>query len=142
MLEDGKYGYHVKASKSHIIVNEKYQVKAKQILQGSKVAITTKWHQHLGWVIGCKTFKESYIKELVSKRCEELTNYRKLQRQPQAAYAAFTSGYKHNFSYFMQSVNCISYFVSPVEKLIKEKMIPVLFDGFPISEEFRNSPPL
>ena len=25
----------------------------------------------------------------------------------------------------------------PVEKIIKEKLIPALFDGFPISEEFR-----
>ena len=27
--------------------------------------------------------------------------------------------------------------MSPVEKIIKEKLIPALFDGFPISEEFR-----
>ena len=25
----------------------------------------------------------------------------------------------------------------PLEKIIKEKLIPALFDGFPISEEFR-----
>ena len=30
--------------------------------------------------------------------------------------------------------------MSPVEKIVKKKkMIPVLFDGFPISEEFRKS---
>ena len=33
----GKFGYQVKASKSHIIVKEKYQDKAKQIFQGSKI---------------------------------------------------------------------------------------------------------
>ena len=27
--------------------------------------------------------------------------------------------------------------MSPVEKIIKEKLIPALFDGFPVSEEFR-----
>ena len=27
--------------------------------------------------------------------------------------------------------------MSPVEKVIKEKLIPALFDGFPFSEEFR-----
>ena len=37
----------------------------------------------------------------------------------------------------MRTINCISYFVSTVEKIIKEKLIPALFDGFPISEEFR-----
>ena len=54
-----------KASKSHIIVKEKYQDKAKQIFQGSKITITTKGHRHLRSVIGGKTFKESCIKELV-----------------------------------------------------------------------------
>ena len=63
--EGGKFGYHVKASKSHIIVKEKYQDKAKQIFQGSKITITTKGHRHLRSVIGGKTFKESCIKELV-----------------------------------------------------------------------------
>ena len=36
-----EFAYHVKASKSHIIVKEKYQGKAKQIFQGSKITITT-----------------------------------------------------------------------------------------------------
>ena len=57
--------------------------------------------------------------------------------QPRAAYAAFTSVYKHKFSYFMRTINCISYFMSQVEKIIKEKLIPALFDGFSIQEEFR-----
>ena len=64
--EGWKFGYHVKASKSHIIVKEKYQDKAKQKFQGSKITITTEAHRHLGSVIGSKTFKESYIKEFVS----------------------------------------------------------------------------
>ena len=119
-------------------MKEKYQSKAKQIFQGSKITITTEGHRYLGSVIGSKTFKKSYIKELVSKWCEELTKLSEIAKtQPQAAYAVFTSGYKHKFSYFMQTINCISNFVSPVENIIKEKMIPALFDGFPVSEEFR-----
>ena len=40
----------------------------------------------------------------------------------------------------MRTINCISHLISPVEKIVKKKkMIPVLFDGFPISEEFRKS---
>ena len=100
--EGGKFGYHVKASKSHIIVKEKHQDKGKQIFQGSKIIITREGHRHLRSVIGSKTFKESYIKELVSKWCEELTKLSEIAKtQPQAAYAAFTSGYKHKLSHFM-----------------------------------------
>ena len=57
--------------------------------------------------------------------------------QPQAAYAAFTSGYENKFSQFMWTINCISYFMSLIEKVTKEKLILALFDGFSISEEFR-----
>ena len=90
-------------------------------------------------VIGSKTFKESYMKELVSKWCEELTKLSETEKtQPQAAYAAFTSGHKHKFSDSMQTIKCISCSMSSVEKIIEEKLIPTLFDGFPISVEFRN----
>ena len=118
--EGGKFGYHVKASKSHIIVKEKYQDKDKQIFQSSKITITTEGHRYLGSVIRSKIFKENYIKELVSKWCDELTKLSEIAKtQPQAAYAAFTSGYKNEFSYFMQTIHCISHFMSPVEKIIK-----------------------
>ena len=89
-------------------------------------------------VIGSKTFKESYMKELVSKWCEELTKLSETEKtQPQAAYAAFTSGHKHKFSDSVQTINCISCSMSSVEKIIEEKLIRTLFDGFPISVEFR-----
>ena len=88
--------------------------------------------------VGSKTFKESYIKEFVSKWCEELTKLSEIAKtQPHTAYATLTPGNKYKFSYFMQTINCISSFMSPVEKTIKEKLIPALFDGFRISEEFR-----
>ena len=77
-------------------------------------------------------------KRTCSKWREELTKLCEIAKtQPQDAYAAFTSGYKHTFSYFMRTINCISHFMSPVEKVIKEKLIPALFDGFPLSEKFR-----
>ena len=60
--EGEKFGYHVKASKLHIIVKEKYQDKAKQMFQRSKIIITTEGHRHLRSVIGSKTFKKSYKK--------------------------------------------------------------------------------
>ena len=92
----------IKASKSHIIAKEQYQDRAKQVLQGSKITITTEGHRHLGSVVGSRTFKERYIRELVSKWCEELIKLSEMAKtQPQAAYAAFTSGYKNKFSHFM-----------------------------------------
>lgn len=62
--EGGKFGYHVKASKSHIIVKEQYQEKAKQTFQGSKIKITAD-HRHQDSVIGTKIFKGSYVLTLI-----------------------------------------------------------------------------
>ena len=37
----------------------------------------------------------------------------------------------------MRTINCINNFISPIEKIIKEKLILALFDGFRIPEKFR-----
>ena len=37
----------------------------------------------------------------------------------------------------MRTSNYISYIISPIEKIIKEKLIPAFLDGFPLTEEFR-----
>ena len=60
--ESGKFGYHIKASKSHITVKEEYQDRAKQIFQGNKITITTGRHRQLRSAIGSKTFKKKSYK--------------------------------------------------------------------------------
>ena len=37
----------------------------------------------------------------------------------------------------MRTINCISYLMFPIEKIIKEMLMSALFDGFPILVEFR-----
>ena len=67
--------------------------------------MTSVTYRYWGLVVGSKTFKESYMKELVSKLCEELTKLSETEKtQSQAAYAAFTSGHKHKFSDSMQTI--------------------------------------
>ena len=39
----------------------------------------------------------------------------------------------------MRTIKDISNFMSPVKKIVREKLIPALFDGFPIYVEFRKS---
>ena len=107
--EDGKFGYRIKASKSHIIVKEQYQEKAKQIFPWSKIRIITEGHRYLGSIIGSKVLKGSYINTLIAKWCEELTQLPKFtMKQPQAAYAAFTSWYKHKFPFFMRTIRALA----------------------------------
>ena len=53
----------------------------------------------------------------------------------QAAYSAFTSGYKHKFTFFMGTIENIRL---PLDKVIKQKLIPALFNDFQISKELRS----
>ena len=62
--------------------------------------------RHLGAVIGSDTYRHQYTTEKVKNWCDEietLSHYAK--SQPQAAYAAFTHGQQHKFSYFMRTIS-------------------------------------
>ena len=73
---------------------------------------------------------------MVSKWCEEITVITKTH--PQAAYSAFTSGYKHKFTYFMRTVENIENSILLLDKVIKKKLIPAFFNDFHMSEEMRS----
>ena len=95
---------------------------SKTDISRKQITTTTEGHRFQGSVIRSKTFKESYTKELVPKWCEELTKLSDITKtQLQFTYAAFTSGYKHKFTYYMGTINCISNFTPAVEKIIKQK---------------------
>ena len=55
-----------------------------------------------------------------------------------ASYSAFTSGYKHKFTYLMRTIENIENFMLLLDKVIKQKLIPALFNDFQISEELRS----
>ena len=134
--EGKKFGYNVNAKKSYLIVKEQYKGKEKEIFEDTNIKVSTEGHRHLGSVTGSKQFSENYISSLITQWCEEITELSLIARtHPQAAYSAFTSGYKHKFTFFMRT---IENFMLPLDKVIKQKLIPALFNDFQISEELRN----
>ena len=56
--------------------------------------------------------------------------------QPQAAYAAYTKGYRSKFTYFLRTIEGFEEFLEPVDNLINDKFLPILFgnDYFVISK--------
>ena len=134
-----KRGYYVNAKKSYLIVKEQHKDKAKEIFKDTNIKISTEGHRHPSSVIGSKQFIENYISSLISQWCEEITELSLIAKtHPQAAYSAFTSGYKHKFTYFMRTIENIENFMLPLDKVIKQKLIPALFNDFQISEELRS----
>ena len=94
--EEGKiFGYNINAKKSYLIIKEQYKDKAKGIFEDTNIKISTEGHRHLGSVIGSKQFSENDISSLITQWCEEITELSLIAKtHPQAAYSAFTSGYK------------------------------------------------
>ena len=57
----------------------------------------------------------------------------------QAAYSAFTNiSYKHKVTFFMRTIENIENIRLPLDKVIKQKLIPDLFNDFQISKELRS----
>ena len=59
------------------------------------------------------------------------------RNNPQAAYYAFTSDYKHKFIFFMRTIKNIGNIMLPLDNVSKQRLIPALFNDFQISKELR-----
>ena len=76
---------------------------------------------------------------MITHWCEELIELSLIAKtNPQAPYSAFTLGYKHKFTFFMRTIENIENFMLPLDKVIKQELIPALFNYFQISEELRS----
>ena len=132
--EGRKYGYYVNQTKSCLILKDSnQQSRARQIFQDKDITIELDGHRHLGAVLGTAEFRDSYIKNLVNEWCGIMNNLVEFAKsQPHAAYSAFTHGVRHKFTYFMRTIEEMSEHLAPVDDIITNKFIPVLF-GCPIS---------
>jgi len=120
-----KFGYHPQASKSYLIVKEKFQNHAENIFIDSNVQLTVTGEKHLGAVIGSKSYKENYVEQKVKLWIEEISMLSKIAlTEPQAAYTCFTSGYKHKLTYLMRTIPNISELLTPLDEIILNQFIP------------------
>ena len=130
-----KYGYFPKASKSHLIVKDQYELKAIETFAGSNVNLTTSGQRHLGAVIGSESFKKDYVNNLVSdwrKQLEKLSLIAEME--PQSAYAAFVFGFKSKLTYFIRTIPDMNDLLIPLEETIRSRFIPALTGGYQCSD--------
>jgi hypothetical protein len=98
-------GYYPKASKSWLVVKEDRVDAAREIFADTDINITSEGRVYLGGFVGSKESRENYAKELVKKWCEQLMMLSKIaQSEPQAAYAAFVSGFQHKLTYYIHTL--------------------------------------
>ena len=133
-----KVGYFPKAKKSWLIVKpEKYET-AKDVFKTTKLNITKEGKRHLGAVVGTEEYKIEYVNTKVNEWVKELKFLSKIATfYPQAAYCAFTSGYRQKFNYIIRTIPNISHLLQPVENIIRQEFIPSLFEGRSCTDEER-----
>ena len=56
-----KYGYYPQASKTILIVKERFEGKAKAIFGKRWIEISTRGERHMGAVVGSKRFKDCFV---------------------------------------------------------------------------------
>ena len=131
-------GYHPKASKSWLIVKENRLAEAKKTFSGTNINITTDGKKYLGGFIGTNESRDVYSKELVDKWVEQLCTLSNIAKsEPQAAYAAFVSGFQHKLTYHIHTIPNLTTKLTPLDHVIDQKFIPAITDGHVCSEDER-----
>ena len=94
-----KIGYFPKACKSWLVVKEDKLQEAEEIFAGTEIKITAEGRRYSCGFVGTEAGAHKYVGELLEEWLEELKNLTTIARtEPQAAYAAFTSGFKHKIT--------------------------------------------
>ena len=133
------YGYYPNATKTWLIVKEDHLEEAKAQFNNSGVSITTDGKRHLGAAVGTSQFVSGYVQHKVIEWVNEVERLSSIAvTQPHAAYAAFTHGLKHKWTYLIRTIPNIDDQLQPLEDVIRHKFIPSLTGQSALSDETRD----
>ena len=89
--------------------------------------ITTEGNKHLGAALGSNDHREQFVKDKVAEWVKEIECLSSFALTvPHASYSAFVHGIRHKWTYVMRTIEGISDLLLPLEKVIREKLIPAL----------------
>ena len=121
------YGYHVNATKTWLIVNESILEEVTTLFEGTGVAMTVEGRQHLGAAIGTPAFIQNYAQKKMAGWVKEVEHLSSIAiSQPHAAYAAFTHGLIHKWTYLSRIIPNLEELFKPLEDTIRQQFLPSL----------------
>ena len=135
-----KLGYNPNAAKSWLVVKPHTEVCAREVYmyEGTNINITTEGRKYIGGFIGSESGSGEYAEELVSSWCEQLKVLSKIAKtKPQAAYAAFVSGFKYKLTYYIRTVPNIKQHLVQLDALVDQVFIPEITDSHICSADER-----
>ena len=138
VLYGPKLGYNLNAARSWLVVKPHTEVCAWEVFERTNINITTEGRKYLGGFIGSESGSGKYAEELVSSWCGQLKVLSKIAKtEPQAAYAAFVSGFKHKLNYYIRTFPNIKHHLGQLDALVEQVFIPAVTDGHICSADER-----
>ena len=119
----------------------KYVAAAKLAFSNMSVVISVDGQRHLGAAIGHRDYIATYVTSKVQAWCNEVKRLAEVADIfPHAAYAAFTYGHGSfsRWSYLMRNIPDIADLLQPLEDVIHQCFIPILFGRLPCSSTERD----
>ena len=124
-----KFGYFPKATKCWLIVKPDKFEAAKSAFDGTDINVTCEGQRHLGAVLGSRSYLEEYVGNKVETWVQEILKLSEFaMSKPQAAYAAFSFGVRHKWTYFLRTIPDIEDLLQPLEEAIRSVLIPTLLN--------------
>ena len=121
------FGYHPNPKKTVLLVKPECEEEVRRIFSPFGVAVTTDGNRHLGGVVGCSGFCETFMKSRVQGWEKDLDVLSTMaQTQPQAAYAVFTKGFASKWTYYLRCSPCAPPLLANLDRAINERWIPAL----------------
>ena len=97
-------GYFPNAEKCWLIIKPEREQVASEFFGDTAINVTIEGHKHLSAAQGSRSFLEEYVGEKVDEWVSEVTKLTDFTISlPQASYAAFTSGLRHRWTYFLRT---------------------------------------
>ena len=122
-----KFGYFPNPKKSWLVVKEELLDQVRTILDKSGIQITSEGQRYLDSCIGSATFAETYAcSKIVNWEAEQFRLCNFAISQLQAAYAAFTHGLVHKWTFLSRTIADIGHLFQPLEDIIRHRFIPAL----------------
>ena len=133
------FGYFPNASKSWLVVKEEFLDQASEIFRDTNVHLTSDGRPYLGSPLGSLDYVNSFVQRKAEEWCEYLSSLSEVATvHPHPAYSAFTHGAVGWWQYLCRTTPDISHLLSPVESLIRTKLIPQLTGGPPPNDTMRH----
>ena len=87
--------------------------------------MSSQGQRYLGAVLGSREYFEDYVNGKVEEWVSEVAKLSEFAAtEPQASYAAFTFGLKHQWTYFLRTLQEIEDLLIPLERAVADMLVP------------------